>query len=148
MSTLIIVIIFVVFAVLFSIILGYSGFLGTRPRRRPHQQAANTKTFPCPVCGTTLTSGERVSSVAYPGESVRIVHVFGCPYCYPNAESSAATKSDKEKEIKMKTARRICPVCRKELPLKGYLYCRMTEGADKKHLHVMGCTDCPTRKNR
>lgn len=90
---------------------------------------------PCPICGTLLHSGERVHTHVYSGvpESRRknapeesIVHMFGCPYCYPPNRSYT----------------RYCPVCGTALPDDGYLVARMFTRNERKHVHVLGCTVC------
>ena len=37
----------------------------------------------CPACGTKLQPGQRVHTAVYPGQVERVVHVYGCPSCYP-----------------------------------------------------------------
>lgn len=96
---------------------------------------------PCPLCGTLLAPGERVHTVVYSGESGAekqtarlsnerprdaLVHMFGCPYCYPPNE----------------TVHRHCPVCGHTLPADGFVVARMFTKGDRKHVHVLGCTEC------
>ena len=95
---------------------------------------------PCPICGTLLTRGERVHTVVYSGEPAgrskrdtdaarpreSLVHMFGCPYCYPSG----------------KRIPRVCPVCQAILPDKGHLIARMFVNQSRKHVHVLGCTEC------
>lgn len=96
---------------------------------------------PCPVCGTLITKGERVHTVVYSGTSVvrrsagsgdeapqeSLVHMFGCPYCYPPSPSYPRT----------------CPVCDATIPDDGYIVARMFEkNGRRKHVHVLGCTEC------
>jgi len=92
----------------------------------------------CPICGSRLKKGEKIHSVVFTGnknslEDVgsigsgdRIVYIYGCPYCYP---VKAGVK-------------RICPVCKKEIPNNGYLIGRMWNRRGKIHLHIQGCTLC------
>jgi hypothetical protein len=105
---------------------------------------------PCPLCGTMLRRGETVHSVVFSGPgpagttadgsgtSTRtranqvqdaIAHLFGCPYCHPANEEHP----------------RRCPVCRKVIPADGYVIARMFEKPGRKHVHVLGCTNCRTR---
>ena len=103
---------------------------------------------PCPLCGKMLRRGETVHSVVFSGgqegyatddtgsrrgrsrPTDSLAHLFGCPYCYPaNGEN-----------------RRICPVCRKEISAEGYVIARMFEKPGKKHVHVLGCTQCRERR--
>ncbi|MFW6215573.1 MAG: hypothetical protein ACOC45_06460 [Alkalispirochaetaceae bacterium] len=98
---------------------------------------------PCPICSTMLGPGERVKTTVFSGDgksaynpdrgsfsSRRIedamVHMYGCPYCYPANRNHP----------------RICPVCRNELPETGYVIARMFMRKDRKHVHVLGCTEC------
>lgn len=108
---------------------------------------------PCPLCGTMLRRGETVHSVVFSGpahaQSVRhtavagepvrrptqpvndhLAHLFGCPYCHP---------ADPEHP-------RTCPVCRKVIPSGGYVVARMFEKPGRKHVHVLGCTECRSRR--
>jgi endogenous inhibitor of DNA gyrase (YacG/DUF329 family) len=95
---------------------------------------------PCPLCGTMLRRGERVHSVVFSGGPEKkettgtrsgrpvdyLTHIFGCPYCYPA-----------NREV-----RRECPVCKKDVPDDGYVIARMFDKPVRKHVHVLGCTNC------
>jgi hypothetical protein len=81
---------------------------------------------PCPICGKMLKKSELIKTTVYPGKPDRIVHMFGCPHCYPGNSGSP----------------RKCPVCGKILGFNDYLIARMFERRDKKHVHVLGCTRC------
>jgi hypothetical protein len=101
---------------------------------------------PCPLCSTLLNRGERVHTVVFSGgdsdretdqerEKSRrdvLVHMFGCPYCRPPTGA----------------ARRYCPVCRHEIPSEGYVVARMFAREKRKHVHVLGCTECRGGKRR
>ncbi len=96
---------------------------------------------PCPLCKSMLRRGETVHSVVYSGEGERagasgehsarhtpdaMAHLFGCRYCYPaNREHP-----------------RICPVCTNEISADGFVVARMFERRERKHIHVLGCTEC------
>lgn len=104
---------------------------------------------PCPICNTMLGPGERVKTTVFSGDGKRaldpeagsfnsrriedaMVHMYGCPYCYPaNREH-----------------RRICPVCKNEIPDSGYVIARMFMQKDRKHVHVLGCTECRSQGAR
>lgn len=85
-----------------------------------------------------LQQGERVHTVVFSGEPrgrrsrndgrVRdaLVHMYGCPYCYPPSQR----------------IERVCPVCASVLPEEGYLVARMFVREGRKHVHVLGCTEC------
>lgn len=81
----------------------------------------------CPVCGEKLAPGMLVKSKLYGQKGAeRIMHVYGCPYCFPdNTEYQRA-----------------CPVCQKVVPRGGYLIARYFERANRRHVHVLGCSGC------
>ncbi|MBN2875928.1 MAG: hypothetical protein JXM71_12595 [Spirochaetales bacterium] len=81
----------------------------------------------CPVCGETLPPGALVKSKVFgkPG-SDQMMHIFGCPYCWPDNTEY----------------RRVCPVCEKVLPREGYLIARYFTKANHRHVHVLGCSGC------
>lgn len=91
----------------------------------------SSKTTKCPLCGSDLTGNRRVKSVLYPGKPDSMMEINGCPYCYP-------VNSD---------ILRICPVCKKEVPKDGHVIARVFIKPNKKHVHVLGCTDCYKRKS-
>jgi hypothetical protein len=103
-------------------------------RERLERGAAREGPSPraCPLCSSTLGPGERVKSKLFPGKGDRIMHIFGCGYCWP------ATPS----------APRICPVCGEELTRDGWVVARYFERparpgqAERRHVHVLGCTSC------
>ncbi len=115
----------------------------------------------CPLCESGLKKGELVKSVTYPvkpgsdgrypGGIEKLMEVYGCPYCMMPGGSK----------------KRTCPVCKKELPQKGYVVGRyfivnsrnntsgdfleqnndyagniFTGEKRKNHLHILGCTRC------
>ncbi len=92
----------------------------------------------CPICGHVLQRGQRVKSIVFQGGTEsggvkeQVSHLLGCPYCFPpNRENP-----------------RKCPVCEATLPIEGYLIARFftRKGKRRKHVHVLGCTEC--RKQR
>lgn len=92
----------------------------------------------CPLCSSTLEDGERISSRLYPGGGDRIMHIFGCPRCWP----STAARGEGLQPL------RICPVCGRALGREGWVVARYFERAvgagarPKAHVHVLGCTEC------
>ncbi len=109
-------------------------FLLTGRRSGKYSVRENTgeQTFSttCPLCGSGLVKGERVKSVLFPGKPDSIMEIHGCRYCYPP-----------NKKIK-----RICPVCKKELGSESVVIARVFERPGRKHVHVLGCTECYKRK--
>jgi len=95
---------------------------------------------PCPLCGTMLRRGETVHSVVFSGGKQAapttgsrggrppdyLSHIFGCPYCHPANREHPRT----------------CPVCHRTIPEGGYVIARMFDKPGRKHVHVLGCTEC------
>jgi hypothetical protein len=104
--------------------------VGRRDRSRPVPTTQMSKTTECPLCGSTLRDNKRVKSVLFPGKPDSLMEINGCPYCYP-------ANSD---------IKRICPVCKKEVPVDGHVIARVFIKPNKKHIHVLGCTGCYKRK--
>lgn len=89
-------------------------------------RSAGTQPRTCPLCGETLIPGQRVKTRVNPGNGDKLMQIFGCPHCYPpNIE-----------------CKRICPVCKKEVPREGYVIARLFESPGRKHVHVLGCSGC------
>ncbi|TVQ25028.1 MAG: hypothetical protein EA382_07650 [Spirochaetaceae bacterium] len=115
---------------------------------------------PCPLCGSMLRRGETVHTVVFSGgprapgpsgggnasaahpstapaagggrQQDAITHMFGCRYCYPADDSHP----------------RICPVCNRTLSADGYVIARLFQKPGKKHVHVLGCTECRKANSR
>ncbi|MDY7029485.1 MAG: hypothetical protein SVR04_14435 [Spirochaetota bacterium] len=106
-----------------------------RPSRnrtsRPAPETQTSRGFhQCPLCGSILERHERVKSVLYPGKPDGIMEIYGCPYCYgPNASRP-----------------RKCPVCSQPIPAGGIVYARFFETPQRRHVHVLGCAGCYTRR--
>jgi hypothetical protein len=91
------------------------------------EKISEYKTIPCVICGTLLRKGEKLKSKEFKGDKESIIHIMGCYACYGEKASK----------------KRICPICRQEMPLKDYLIGRMTTKENgKKHLAVSGCSIC------
>ena len=80
----------------------------------------------CPVCGSTLAAGERIHSRVFTPKGDRIMHVYGCPRCWPANVANV----------------RVCPVCEKYVPRGGFLVARYFEQPNRRHVHVLGCSGC------
>jgi hypothetical protein len=92
----------------------------------------------CPMCNTPLAQGEDMTSRVFRPMNTpdQRMTILGCPHCYPSVERGA---------------RRTCPVCRKDVPLDGYLIARLfNKENNKKHVIITGCTLCygPQKKQR
>ena len=152
----------------------YSGMFRAsgRVRSRAGQTVGSRQPgMPCPLCGTPLGPGERLTSHIYRAGADSLSHILGCPHCNPqrsgrNADGQAATRNERLQP-------RICPVCRRELAPDGYLIARVFErdtgrnaarearstpvsaetggtyagrpGRPTTHVHVLGCTECRRR---
>ena len=117
----------VVLLILLFMIERYGGRRRDRSRPVPTATPDTTK---CPLCGSNLRDNKRVKSVLFPGKPDSMMEINGCPYCYP-------VNSD---------ILRICPVCKKEVPVNGHVIARVFIKPNKKHVHVLGCTGCYKRK--
>jgi formate dehydrogenase maturation protein FdhE len=102
-----------------------------RAVKKPKTAGRKAK-VPCPLCGSRLFEGERIHSIAFDLGKEKLMHIYGCPYC--ESESSLI--------------RRRCPVCKRDIPMGGFVVGRMWDKPDKTHLHITGCTECkPQYKN-
>lgn len=87
----------------------------------------------CPLCGTFLVGTEKIKSSVFEGgnASDRLCYIHGCPHCVPPESMSI---------------KRICPVCKKNVPVEGHLTARMFERkGGAHHVHILGCTECHKR---
>jgi RNase P subunit RPR2 len=91
----------------------------------------------CPLCSSILAPGERVKSDLAPGKGDRIMRIFGCPHCMPQAEEARG-----QGRAARTLAKRFCPVCGRELEPGGFAVARYFEKPGRKHIHVLGCTSC------
>lgn len=128
------------------IFFAFSGKVGfssstSKKKKKKSKQSSNKKRFSdgvnpgcCPLCGFVLLSGEKINSIVYEGrgENGRMCRITGCPHCNP-LDGSEPDEG----------AERICPVCRKTVPLEGYLTARLFDrGMGSHHVHITGCTEC------
>jgi hypothetical protein len=123
----------IVLGVLLSFLLKNKG--GKIKHTQPEQAARGR---PCPLCGSLLQKGQRVHTVVYsssPSAPDKLVHMFGCPYCFPRKEEDLLLPRDGE-------IPRFCPACKKEIAREGYVVARMFDKKPKPHVHVLGCTGC------
>jgi hypothetical protein len=81
----------------------------------------------CPLCGTELKRGERIHSVVYPGQNYKLIHIFGCPYCYGKSPVKKTRK---------------CPSCKRVMPEEAYLAGKMWADRGITRVRVSGCTLC------
>ena len=117
---------FVTIALVFFVLILKSSSRGIFAPASEKGLKGEKKKKPCPVCGSLLDPGEKVTSHEYRGKDSSIVHIFGCPRCL--GDGSVLIRS--------------CPVCKKEMGKEDYLAGTMVRGNDKIHLKVKGCSNC------
>jgi hypothetical protein len=115
---------------------GYTLFFGSfgpfrslgKKGKKPRRSGKPGDSHVCPVCSTVLSSGQLVSSHAFPslnGGKDRIMHIRGCYYCL-------------EENVP-----RYCPVCGRSLQTNEFLVARMFKRTFfRHHVHVLGCSRC------
>jgi hypothetical protein len=104
-----------------------AAFLGHRRlASTPHRGTTGAGAKSCPLCRSVLVAGQTVKSSLFPGGADRIMHIFGCPHCWPATPSVP----------------RICPVCGGALDAGGWVIARYFERPGRRHVHVLGCTGC------
>jgi hypothetical protein len=104
------------------------GFIFRKKRTKSAPEARKARLFQfCPLCGTELKRGERVHAVSFPAQGHKLIHIFGCPFCYGKSPGKKARK---------------CPSCKRVLPEDAYLAGRMWTDKGIIKVHVSGCTLC------
>ena len=104
--------------------INYSKKVSATKKERPKQPVK------CPLCGSFLYVGENLISKVYRPMNVpdQLMIVMGCPHCYPVCEPGV---------------KRICPVCHKSVGPEQSLTARLfNKSLGKKHVHVVGCSNC------
>lgn len=84
----------------------------------------------CPVCQSNLFAGENLISKVFRPMNVpdQLMIVLGCPHCYPVCQPGVERK---------------CPVCGKSMGPDQSLTARLfNKQLGKKHVHVIGCSNC------
>lgn len=84
----------------------------------------------CPICQSNLFVGENIISKVYRPMNVpdQLMTISGCPHCYPTCEPGK---------------KRECPVCHKNMTADQTLTARLfNKQLGKKHVHVVGCSNC------
>ena len=133
MSLFFIVILCAVAVVLFYY--AFAGFFSSKSKKKKNkkpQPAADSLdgilSGCCPLCKTPLTGSSKMISVIFQGgdPADRLCHIKGCTFCLEDP-----------------TLKRICPVCRKQVPITGYLISHLfLRKGNKHHVHIVGCTEC------
>jgi hypothetical protein len=134
--------VFLVIAAASFVMLALLG-LARRPKRPPRpgrgllREAAARRRTRCPVCGTLQPEGRGgVRTAAFPGAAERLVHIYGCPWCYGPAAR----------------LQRRCPVCRSRLEGEDHLVGVLVAGPAgqagqaRGRVSVRGCSRCAGRR--
>lgn len=111
-----------------------AGMLAVWSRNKQKAQSAkknsNMQPVKCPVCQSELFVGEQLVSKVYRPMKVpdQLMTIQGCPHCYPKCEPGVF---------------RTCPVCHKAVGPDQALTARLFNKAmGKKHVHIIGCSNC------
>ena len=115
--------------VIIAVLITYAKYFGSKAgvkskKTRPLQPVK------CPLCQSNLFVGENLISKVYRPMNVpdQLMIVMGCPHCYPKCEPGL---------------KRSCPVCHKEVGPEQSLTARLfNKSLGKKHVHVVGCSNC------
>ena len=94
------------------------------------KKTSNMQPVKCPVCQSELFVGEQLISKVYRPMKVpdQLMTIQGCPHCYPKCEPGVA---------------RVCPVCHKAIAPDQALTARLfNKAVGKKHVHIIGCSNC------
>lgn len=108
-------------------------FVASSLRKRAElkrKKASNMQPVKCPVCQSELFVGEQLISKVYRPMKVpdQLMTIQGCPHCYPKCEPGVS---------------RVCPVCHKAVAPDQALTARLFNKAiGKKHVHIIGCSNC------
>ena len=97
---------------------------------RKAEKKSNLQPVKCPVCQSELFVGEQLISKVYRPMKVpdQLMTIQGCPHCYPKCEPGVA---------------RVCPVCHKAIAPDQALTARLfNKAVGKKHVHIIGCSNC------
>lgn len=119
--------------VIIALICWYISYNTYNNRRKNHKKIQNSRSLQpvkCPLCDTSLFVGENLISKVYRPMNVpdQLMVIMGCPHCFPKKESGL---------------KRICPVCHKEVAQNQSLTARLfNKSLGKKHVHVVGCSNC------
>ena len=114
--------------VIIALIAWYIKYFNKKNQKSTRQK--NLQPVKCPLCDSNLFVGENIISKVYRPMNVpdQLMIVMGCPHCYPRCEPGL---------------KRICPVCHKEVAQDQSLTARLFNKAlGKKHVHVVGCSNC------
>ena len=116
--------------VIITLICWYVSYNKKKKKHKKIKNSRNLQPVKCPLCDTSLFVGENLISKVYRPMNVpdQLMVIMGCPHCFPKKESGL---------------KRICPVCHKEVAQNQSLTARLfNKSLGKKHVHVVGCSNC------
>lgn len=99
-------------------------------QKKKNSKKKNLQPVKCPVCSSSLYVGENLISKVYRPMNVpdQLMVIMGCPHCFPECEPGVV---------------RTCPVCHKSVKKNQSLTARLfNKSGGKKHVHVVGCSNC------
>ena len=116
--------------VIIALICWYISYNNRRKNQNRAKNAKNLQPVKCPLCDTSLFVGENLISKVYRPMNVpdQLMVIMGCPHCFPKTEPGL---------------KRICPVCHNKVEQNQSLTARLfNKTLGKKHVHVVGCSNC------
>lgn len=115
--------------VIFILLAGIFIYLKNKNKSQNSRTKKDLQQVKCPLCQTPLFVGENIISKVYRPMNVpdQLCTVAGCPHCYPKCEPGV---------------KRICPVCHKTVAQDQTLTARLFNKIGKKHVHIIGCSNC------
>ncbi len=114
--------------VIIALLAGIYKYFQNQKQTKTRQK--NLQPIKCPICSSSLFVGENLISKVYRPMKVpdQLMIIMGCPHCYPRVEPGV---------------KRICPVCHKSIAQDQSLTARLfNKAVGKKHVHVIGCSNC------
>lgn len=117
----------VIIALLAGLLAAWSN---NKKRQAAARKGSNMQPVKCPVCQSELFVGEQLISKVYRPMKVpdQLMTIQGCPHCYPKCEPGVS---------------RTCPVCHKAVAPDQALTARLfNKAVGKKHVHIIGCSNC------
>lgn len=116
-------------AVIIALLAGIISF-SKKSKQSSNKKNSNMIPVKCPVCQSELFVGEQLISKVFRPMKVpdQLMTIMGCPHCFPRCEPGV---------------KRMCPVCHKEIMPDQSLTARLfNKAVGKKHVHIIGCSNC------
>ncbi len=112
------------------ILLYFKHWVNKNNEKKTKKRSKTLQAVKCPICNSRLFTDENIISKIYRPMNVpdQLMTISGCPHCYPKTEPGI---------------KRLCPVCKKTIEQDQTLTARLfNKSAGKKHVHVVGCSNC------